>query len=209
MSWAASAAARRRFKHAVSRRSARRRGSIGGLSPDVVDFQECGRFVHDICLIQRRPDGLIRSVVGVEGVRYEGLVLLLQNQLFSMSTDLENGSLMFSIFNGVARQKPEVLDGLNLATLRDAGGSPFATTSVLQRMADLTGDREADEAAFEAAVAALEPLAPEGSIPPDLAAHLTRTVSDGPAGFLTLLFGKSMARGARLDEDAAPRKASV
>ncbi|XBQ16143.1 MAG: hypothetical protein ABL308_14465 [Oceanicaulis sp.] len=147
--------------------------------------------------------------MGVEGVRYEGLVLLLQNQLFSMSTDLENGSLMFSIFNGVARQKPEVLDGLNLATLRDAGGSPFATTSVLQRMADLTGDREADEAAFEAAVAALEPLAPEGSIPPDLAAHLTRTVSDGPAGFLTLLFGKSMARGARLDEDAAPRKASV
>lgn len=162
-----------------------------------------GRFVHDICMIQRREDGLIRFVVGVEGVRYEGLTLMLQHQLYSMATDMEHGSLMFSIFNGVARQRPEVLDGLNLATLRDAGGSPVASPSILERFADLSGDREADEASFEAAVAALNPLAPEDSISPELAAHLTSEVTDGAPGVMRLLFARSMARGSRLDPAAS------
>lgn len=160
-----------------------------------------GRFVHDICIIQRRPDGLIRFCVGVEGVRYEGLSLLLQNQLYSMAADMEHGCLMFSVFNGVARQKPEVLDGINLATLRDAGASPAASPSILHRIADLTGDAEQDEARFEAEIAALEPLAPEGSISPELAAHLTTHVMDGAPGIMRLLFGRSMARGSRLDQN--------
>lgn len=162
-----------------------------------------GRFVHDICMIQRRDDGLIRFLVGVEGVRYEGLTLMLQHQLYSMATDMEHGSLMFSIFNGVTRQRPEVLDGLNLATLRDAGGSPVASPSILERIEDLSGDREADEARFEAAVAALNPLAPEGSISPELAAHLTSEVTDGAPGVMRLLFARSMARGSRLDPAAS------
>lgn len=160
-----------------------------------------GRFVHDICIIQRRADGLIRFCVGVEGVRYEGLSLLLQSQLYSMAADLDAGCLMFSIFNGVARQKPEMLDGINLATLRDAGASPSASPSILQRVADLTGNGETDEARFEAEIAALVPLAPEGSVPADLAAHLTTHVMDGAPGVMRLLFGRSMARGSRLDGD--------
>lgn len=162
-----------------------------------------GRFVHDICMIQRREDGLIRFLVGVEGVRYEGLTLMLQNQLYSMGTDMENGSLMFSIFNGVARQRPDVLDGLNLTTLRDAGGSPAASPSILHRLEDLSGDRAADEARFEALVAALDPLAPEGSIAPELAAHLTTDATDGAPGVMRLLFARSMARGSRLNPDPA------
>lgn len=161
-----------------------------------------GRFVHDISMISMRRDGSLRIKVGVEGVRYEGWSLLLQHQAFSVAFDTVAGTVMFSIFNGVARQKPQILDGMNLATLRDAGGSPAASVCVLDRIRDLTGDEATDDALFEEAVANLNPLAPEGSIDPDIAAHLTRDVYCEADGILRLLFSNSIARGATLEEIA-------
>lgn len=160
-----------------------------------------GRFVHDITLVQRREDGLIRFAIGVEGVRYEGWSVLLQHQLFSVAADAEASTLMFSIINGVARQRPEMLDGLTLATLRDAGGSPAAAACILERIADLSGDREQDEAHFAAAIADLNPLAEDGSVPVDVARHLTRDVSDCTPGVLRMMFSRSMARGTLLTPD--------
>lgn len=160
-----------------------------------------GRFVHDVTLVQRREDGLIRFAVGVEGVRYEGWSVLLQHQLFSVAADAEASTLMFSIINGVARQRPEVLDGLTLATLRDAGGSPAASACMLERIGDLSGDPDEDEARFDAAVSALSPLAEGGSVPVDVARHLTRDVSDCTPGVLRMMFSRSMARGTLLTPD--------
>lgn len=157
-----------------------------------------GRFVHDICMMQRREDGMLQFKVGVEGVRYVGWSLLLQHQIFSVASDVDSGTMMFSIFNGVARQRPEVLDGLNLATLRDAGGSPAASASVLHRIGDLTGNPAQDEKLFEEAITALDPLASEGSVPEKIANHLTRNVTDCAPGFLRLLYGQSVARGTKL-----------
>jgi len=157
-----------------------------------------GRFVHDICLIRREEDGMMRFKVGVEGVRYDGWTLFLQHQLFSVSYDVDTSTMMFSIYNSVARQRPEVLDGINLATLRDAGGSPAASVSVLNRMADLTGDAAKDIEMFETAIADLNPLAEEGTVSEDLANHLTQHVTDGPPGIFRLLYGQSMARGTLL-----------
>lgn len=161
-----------------------------------------GRFIQDICMTYIDDAGTLRHRVGVEGVRYEGWTLLLQHQLFSVAFDRTAGTMMFSIFNGVARQKPQVLDGINLATLRDAGGSPAASASVLTRVADLTGDRETDQALFEETVSALNPLVPEDAVDPDLATHLTRTVLAEEAGMLRLLFADSIARGSTLKEVA-------
>ncbi|GGY52018.1 hypothetical protein [Parvularcula lutaonensis] len=166
-----------------------------------------GRFVHDITLITNdRGDGALSVKIGVEGVRYEGWSLLLQHQTFGVSFDQESGTMLFSIYNGVARQKPQVLDGMNLATLRDAGGSPAASVCVLHRIADVTGNREEDEAMFEKAVAELNPLAPEGSIDPALARHLTRDAHAEAEGVLRLLFSRSMSRGANLSEIAGGAK---
>ena len=159
-----------------------------------------GRFIHDICLVRTRSDGLIEFRLGVEGVRYIGNSLLLQHQFFSIATDVEYGTMMFSIFNGVPRQRPEVMDGVSLTTLRDAGGSPIASASIMHRIADLTGDEEADSASFEQTVKNQDPLAPEGSISQELQDHLTQKVTEGAPGILRLLFGQSMARGVLIDE---------
>lgn len=162
-----------------------------------------GRFLHDHLLIQRSANGFLSFRTGVEGVSYEGGALLLQHQLFSIAADRAHGTLLFSIFNGVARQKAEVLDGVTLACLRDAGGSPAASTCLLERVADLSGDPEADIQAYEAMIAAQgSPLAPEGSVPEAVRAHLTREADPmrmGLGGLLRMYFGQSMARGSSLN----------
>lgn len=162
-----------------------------------------GRFLHDHCLIQRAPNGLLAFRTGVEGVSFEGGALLLQHQLFSVAADRAHGTLLFSIFNGVARQKAEVLDGITLACLRDAGGSPAASTCVLHRVADPTGDPEEDFRIYQTCIAAQEtPLAAEGSVPEAIRAHLVREadpVGMGLGGLLRMYFGQSMARGSSLD----------
>ena len=159
-----------------------------------------GRFVHDICMVRQRDDGLLQFRVGVEGVRYNGWSIMLQHQLFSFAADEEASTMMFSIFNGVARQRPQILDGVNLATLRDAAGSPVASASVLQRVSDLSGEEAADLALFEKTIAELNPLAPEDSIPDAIVEHLTKGVIDGAPGIFRLLFGRSMARGMSLED---------
>lgn len=161
-----------------------------------------GRFLHDHLLIQRSANGLLSFRTGVEGVSYEGGALLLQHQLFSVAADSAHGTLLFSIFNGVARQRAEVLDGVTLACLRDAGGSPVASTCLLERVSDLTGESEADIQAYEALIAAQgSPLAPEGSVPEAVRAHLARDADParfGLGGLLRMYFGQSMARGSSL-----------
>jgi len=162
-----------------------------------------GRFLHDHLLIQRADNGLLSFRTGVEGVSYEGWSLLLQHQLFSVAVDRAQGALLFSIFNGVTRQKAQMLDGLTLACLRDAGGSPVASTCLLERVADPSGDAQADVARYEALIAAQgTPLAPEGSIPEAVLGHLTREADPanlGLGGLLRMYFGQSMARGASLE----------
>lgn len=188
-----------------SRRNAARRGAqYAGLWRSTRASNDLpGRFIHDMVLVGVSDDGAMRFKCGVEGVRYEGWALLLQHQIFSCSFDQEAETVMFSIFNGVARQKPQILDGLNLATLRDAGGSPAASASVLERLADPTGDPALDDELFETAIAELNPLAPEGSIGAEVEQHLTKGVHSDAEGILRLLFSQSLARGATLGELAS------
>ncbi|PWE16924.1 hypothetical protein DDZ18_09425 [Marinicauda salina] len=158
-----------------------------------------GRFVHDISMIECRGRSRLHFRAGVEGVRYEGRCLLLGHQIFASAADADHGSMFFALFNGVARQRAEVLDGMSMTTLRDAGASPACSVVVMERIGDLTDDAEADRARFEAEVAALAPLAPEGAVPDELAAHLTEAPFDGAPGVMRLLYGRSMARGASVE----------
>ncbi|NNU17233.1 hypothetical protein HK107_12950 [Parvularcula sp. ZS-1/3] len=169
-------------------------------------FDLPGRFIHDLCLIGEDGKGGLRFIAGVEGVRYEGFSLMLEHQSFSMSFDHDARTIMFSIYNGVARQRPQVLDGLNLATLRDAGGSPAASASILQRIGEVTGDPDKDLELYEEALKTHNPLAEEGSIDPEIARHLTRNVQSETEGIIRLLYGQTMSRGSRIDELVGDRK---
>ncbi|WP_374659962.1 multiprotein-bridging factor 1 family protein [Phenylobacterium sp.] len=158
-----------------------------------------GRFLHDHVLIRRAPNGLLSYRVGVGDMRFEGWSFPLQNQLFSIATEASSGTLIFSIFNGVARQKAVTLDGLTLSCLRDAGGSPVAGACLMERLHDLSEDIEADDALF-AELIVQNPVAPEGSIPDAVRDHLFRDV--GPAALaaggeamLVMNFARSMSTG--------------
>lgn len=87
---------------------------------------------------------------------------------------------MFGIFNGVASIKADVMDGIILSLTLDAGRTVTSTAALFERVADLSGDRAADDLAFER-LAASEALAPEGSVPEALRAHLVREI--GPEQF--------------------------
>lgn len=188
-----------------ARRGVRQRGwAYEGLWQSIRASSDLpGRFLCDIVQIRSVPEDGIRFRSGIEGVRYEGMALLLQNQLFYFGADADHGTVIFGIFSGVARQRAQVIEGLSLGTLRDAGGSPMASASVMARIGDLTDDPEEDDRRFEAAVSTLTPLAPEGSVSQEVQDRLARTHTPDVPGYLRLLFAHSLSRGAILEADGS------
>lgn len=161
-----------------------------------------GRFVHTPCLIRRAENGFLTSRIAVEDMRFEGWTFLTQTQLFTIMAEPRTGMFTFSIFNAVLRNRAEVLDGISMGLQRVGGGSPAAMGCLMERVGFLSGDREADDRTFEEAAQA-DPLAPEGSIPPDVAARLMPDVGPtalaaGGTAILTMPFATSLSRGPRL-----------
>jgi hypothetical protein len=158
-----------------SRSTTLRRGSAyEGLFRSTRPYAQLpGRFIRDIIMIRRGDDGDLRFVMRSGGVSVEGLVLLLQNQLFVIGAEQTSGAFAFGIFNGVNTLQAGVLDGLLLYCALNTERAPTASAILLERIADLSGDEAADDATL-AELAKDEIVAPEGAVPPDLVAHLTR-----------------------------------
>jgi hypothetical protein len=155
--------------------------------------------MHDRIMIRREPNGLLRIHMGVIEMRFVGWILPIQTQLFAWGADEGTGVFLFAIFNSVLRNRAEVLDGITLTLTRESGGTPVAAPALIERTGTLSGDRAADDAAFEASIRG-NPLAPEGSIPQHVRDHLFR--DSGPAAFarggealLRMAFATSMSRG--------------
>ena len=161
-----------------------------------------GRFVHDACLIRRAENGILTTRIAVEDMRFEGWTFMTQTQLFSVLSEPRTGMFTFSIFNAVLRHRADVLDGVSMGLQRVGGGSPAAMGCLMERVGFLSGDPAADDAAFEAAAQA-DPLAPEGSIPPEVAARLMPDVGPtalaaGGMAILHMPFATSLSRGPHL-----------
>jgi transcriptional regulator with XRE-family HTH domain len=167
-------------------------------------YNPAGRFIHDVVMVRRAPNGMLVQKIGLSGFVFQGWVMPLRNQLFSTATHPGSGMLIFSIFNGVARVKAEVIDGITLSCLTDAGGSPVASACVMERIGDLTGDTEADDEHFRELLKT-PPLAPEGSIAAEIRDHLYRDIGPSAAALggdpiLRLFYGASLSRGPALAE---------
>ncbi|MGI8842041.1 MAG: helix-turn-helix domain-containing protein [Caulobacteraceae bacterium] len=157
-----------------------------------------GRFIHDRMMIRRDENALLRFDLKCGSVRVEGWVLPQQNQLFVVGAESASGSLAFGIFNGVSATEAGLIEGLLLACALDANRTPTACAILFERVGDLMGDENADEARF-ADLAAIEGLAPEGSVPPDLVAHLARDIGPvqlalGGDWLLSLPLTRSLSR---------------
>ena len=141
--------------------------------------QQPGQFLHDYVMIRAEPGGgFLRLLMSANGVLVEGQVMLLQNQLFFAGAELTSGAFVFGIFNGVSTVQAGVIDGLILFCALDPGRTPTAAAMILDRLGDLSGDREADDARF-AELGLRPPLATEETAPAAIRQHLVRDL--GPA----------------------------
>lgn len=105
-----------------------------------------GQLFHDYGIIRRGPDGFLQFTMGGSGLLFDGWMLPIEGQLFSILFDTVGQTPVFLIFNGVALHKATQLDGLILAAALNSARTPSAYPVVLERLADLSGDREADDA---------------------------------------------------------------
>jgi len=158
-----------------------------------------GRFVHDRILIRKSGNGILSFRLGVVDMRFEGWACLNQTQVFAFGVDEPTGVFIFVILNAVLRHRADVMDGLSLTLLRNAGGAPVAGAVLMERTGQLTGDEAADDARYEASISP-DPLAPEGSIPEGVRAHLFRNIGPsalaaGGDALLMMSFAQSWSRG--------------
>lgn len=157
------------------------------------------RFFHDHGMIRREPNGLLSIQFGGAGLLFEGWMLPAEGQLFVTVYDTVGFTPIYLILNGVPLPKASMLDGLVMGAALNAARSPSAYPIVLERIGDLTGDREADDATC-AELLQRHPLAPEGSVPDHLERYLIRDI--GPAAeknggdlFLLAPVASSLSRG--------------
>lgn len=155
-----------------------------------------GQFLHDVTIVRRRDDGFLAFDSGVEGFFYSGTSIVIQQQVYYFAADDGFGAISVGIFNGVSRHRADVVDGVLLTTLRDAGASPTASSIVMHRIENLTDDPEADDAKFRSLVEKQKLVAEPGSIDPEVAEHL-HNAANAP-GMLRMLFAQSISRGPKL-----------
>lgn len=134
-----------------------------------------GQFIHDHFRLRCSGDGRLDLLLGVMDIRYRGWSVPLQHKLFSIATDIATGTFVFGIFNGVVRQRAEVVDGLIMSCMRDANGTPIASKCLIERVGDLTGDPVADDARLDV-LASGYPLTAAAAIPDYVRAHLWHDV---------------------------------
>jgi hypothetical protein len=164
-----------RCREATARRGRSYEGFWQTTRPSVIME---GRLFHDRGMIRIGKDGFLEVGIGGGGLLFEGPILLAEGNLFLMLYDSVGGTPIFLIFKGVALPKAHILDGLLLFASLNAVRAPAAVPVLLERIGDLTGDREADEARYQELLNR-EPVPEPGAVPDSLIAYLIRDF--GPA----------------------------
>jgi transcriptional regulator with XRE-family HTH domain len=160
--------------------------------------QRTGEFIHDYIMLRTGEDGFLEMSMTAAGVLVKGQVMLLHNQLFAAAAEMTSGAFVFAILNGVSTVQAGMLDGLILFCALDTGRTPTASAAVLERVGDLTGSREGDDAHFEA-LGRLDSHATLTSAPDAIRRHLVRDA--GPSHMaegdwlLQMPLLRSMSRG--------------
>lgn len=158
-----------------------------------------GKFAHDYVIMQTTGDGPLSFRMGIFSLRMIGWAIAVGDQMYCCCTNQSTGGSVFAILNRVHRPRIDVLDGVSIACMADAGGTPVAAAILLERIADLSGDDAVDEARYEKLLAE-HPIAPDGSIPDDIQRYLLRdtgptALANGGDAMIMIPSLTSMARG--------------
>ena len=101
---------------------------------------------QDHGMIRVNANGLLEVRMGGAGLFFHGWMMLSDNNLFVIIHDSVGQTPLFLIFNGVQLPRAEVLEGILLMAALNASRTPAAVPILLERVGDLTGDREEDDA---------------------------------------------------------------
>ena len=145
-------------------------------------------------MIRRTDTGVMEFRGGIFGMKFDGLMLLIEGQVFMFAMDHAARTPVLFVMNGVNLPQVTRLDGLCLSAAADAGRTPLAIPVVMDRIGDLTGDREADDATC-AELFQKNPVPRPERIPEQVRNHLIRDI--GPSAAAAggeLLLMSSLAR---------------
>ncbi|MDP3801312.1 hypothetical protein [Brevundimonas sp.] len=156
-----------------------------------------GRFCNDHGMFRPGPSGLLEFELGNPDLRFTGWALPIEGQLFVIATDTIGGLPSFLIFNGVPMPKTKLMDGIILTAL-NALRKPAAYPILLQRIGDLSGNPEADDAHM-AELMKIPQFIEDGAVPDPVREHLLRdigpkAVADGGELLLTASMTPSLMR---------------
>jgi hypothetical protein len=180
---------------------ARRGGAYEGFYRSTRPYSQIpGGFIHDHMMVRLDGAGNLGVEMTTGGVTVRGWIWLLQTQLFVISAEMTSGAFAYAILNGVNSVKADRLDGLMLTCALDPSRTPVAMPLVVERIEDLSGDPARDDARL-AELSKLDPMAPAGSVPPDIVAHLLRPVGlaaieAGGDWVMSAPIARSVAQGA-------------
>ena len=108
------------------------------LMPNTI-FQDHG-------MIRLASNGLLEVRMGGAGLTFKGWMMLSEGNLFVILHDSVGQTPLFLVFRGVPLPKAEALEGILLMAALNAARTPAAVPIMLERLGDLSGDREADDA---------------------------------------------------------------
>lgn len=157
-----------------------------------------GRYLHDQGMVRLEASGLLEIRMGVRETAYRGWLMPVGGQFYCVATDGATGAMIFAVFSSAPPGKIQRLDGITVGRIEGVMPGIGASTIVLDRIAELSGDRDADDKRFRENLGR-DPLAPEGSIPDEVVAILSRDfgpseMAKGGDWLLNLPFHRSLSR---------------
>ncbi len=161
------------------------------------------RIFHEYGMIRRNRKGIIEVLMRGAGLEFSGQLVPSGSNVFVFLYDRTGRTPMTVLFKGVSLPKAMALEGILLLAALDSNRTPAAVPLVIERVADLTGDHDADDAIF--ARMAVELPSPLDAIAEDrLKERLFRNVGPNAAicggeMFLTIMPSDTLSRGSAED----------
>ena len=168
-----------------------------------------GRYLHDQGMLRLEPSGLLEIRMGVRETAYRGWLLPVGGQFYCVATDGASGAMIFGVFSSAPAGKVQRLDGITVGRIEGVMPGIGSSPIVLDRIGDLSGDREADDRRFRDHLGR-DPLAPEGSIPEEVVAQLSRDygpsqLAAGGDWLMHIPFHRSLSRATPIPEKPSRR----
>ncbi len=107
-----------------------------------------GKLFYGYGIFRPAPNGFLEVRVGSSGLSFDGWGFVGDGNLFAFLSDSVGSTPLVFIFKGVPLPKAMLLDGLLMLSGFDSARTPSAVPVIIERIGELTGDTDADEATF-------------------------------------------------------------